>query len=376
VSPARGPVDRREGVRLLVADQRTGSLSDRDFSDFSEFLAPGDVLVVNDAATLPASLVGTTVGGEALELRLLEPPLAEGGRARRPVRAVLLGLGDFRLDTNDRAEPPSIASGDVIRLGGRLEARVTDVHEDGHSLELVFNATGHELIDALYRAGSPVQYSHHGSPIALWSFQTIYGGRPWSVEMPSAGRPLTGSMLIELRRRGIAVVRITHAAGLSATGSRSLDASLPLRERYAIPARTVEAIERAHARGGRVIAVGTSVVRALESAARAGSLRAGARETDLRIDGSFRPRVADGILTGMHEPGESHYDLLQAFAPPDLLRRMGEHANAKAYRSHEFGDVTLLLPRREPSGLRESPGPRQPSGTTFLRPQPVMSLYV
>jgi S-adenosylmethionine:tRNA ribosyltransferase-isomerase len=137
---------------------------------------------------------------------------------------------------------------------------------------------------------------------------------------------------------------LTHAAGLSSTGVAELDADLPLPERYEIPARTVGAIEAARSRGGRVIAVGTSVVRALEGAARhnGGRLSPGAGVTDLIITPAFVPQVVDGLISGIHEPSESHYQLLGAFVPRPLLEAGLRLATERGYQTHEFGDTCLI----------------------------------
>jgi S-adenosylmethionine:tRNA ribosyltransferase-isomerase len=162
--------------------------------------------------------------------------------------------------------------------------------------------------------------------------------------MPSAGYPLSWSILLELMRRGIGIARLTHAAGLSAIGDEDLDLRLPFAERFDIPQSTIEAIELAHRTGGRVIATGTTVVRALEgSFALNGVLTAGRGETDLRIDRRFRLQTVDGILTGMHDPAQSHFRLLRAFADEAALRRAWRHAGAAGYLCHEFGDVCLIL---------------------------------
>jgi S-adenosylmethionine:tRNA ribosyltransferase-isomerase len=152
-------------------------------------------------------------------------------------------------------------------------------------------------------------------------------------------------LLIELRRRGIAVARLTHAAGLSATGDDALDASLPLPERFEIPAETVEAVSRARAAGGRVVAAGTTVVRALEGCAaeRGGVLSAGSGTTALVVTAGYPLRVVDGLLTGLHEPGSSHFRLLGAFAAPALLEHAWRHAEEAGYLAHEFGDSSLIL---------------------------------
>jgi S-adenosylmethionine:tRNA ribosyltransferase-isomerase len=149
-------------------------------------------------------------------------------------------------------------------------------------------------------------------------------------------------LLLGLRERGVRIAAVTHAAGLSSTGDPAIDAALPLAERYDIPAHTVREIETTRAAGGRVIAVGTTVVRALESAASLG-LRAGSNITTLRIARDSKLRVVDGLLTGMHAPTESHFELLEAFVSPALLERAWSHAEREGYRCHEFGDSTLVL---------------------------------
>jgi S-adenosylmethionine:tRNA ribosyltransferase-isomerase len=165
------------------------------------------------------------------------------------------------------------------------------------------------------------------------------------VEAPSAGHPLDTALLLALRRRGVELATVTHAAGLSSTGDPALDAALPLEERLAVPARSAVGVSRARRASKRVIAVGTSVVRALESRATepGGLLAAGEGSTSLRIGPGYRRRIVDGLLTGMHEPTESHYALLAAFAPRALLDRALDEAEAAGYLGHEFGDACLLL---------------------------------
>ncbi|MBI4473209.1 MAG: S-adenosylmethionine:tRNA ribosyltransferase-isomerase [Acidobacteria bacterium] len=148
-------------------------------------------------------------------------------------------------------------------------------------------------------------------------------------------------MLLELKRRGVTIARVTHAAGLSAVGNEDLDAALPFPERYDIPQETIDAMNDAR----RVIAVGTTVVRALEGSAKnnGGALQSGEGETDLVINKRFRPQIVDGILTGLHDPAQSHFRLLRAFADETTLRRAWRHANEAGYLCHEFGDVCLIL---------------------------------
>jgi S-adenosylmethionine:tRNA ribosyltransferase-isomerase len=162
--------------------------------------------------------------------------------------------------------------------------------------------------------------------------------------MPSAGYPINWGTLLELRRRGIGIAYLTHAAGLSSIGDASLDAQLPFPERYDIPRATVDAIARTHEGGGRVIAVGTTVVRAIEgSFVQNNGLIAGEGMTNLVVDESFSLKIVDGILTGMHDPDQSHFRLLSAFVDNALLRRAWLHAEDAGYLCHEFGDLCLIL---------------------------------
>jgi S-adenosylmethionine:tRNA ribosyltransferase-isomerase len=332
----------------------------------ARLLEPGDLLVVNDAATLPASLAGRAAGGERVEARLAGPP--DGDRWL----AVLYGAGDWRERTEDRIPPPRVSAGerlvfdvdpdsahvpepDAALAGGNaaLSARIVSVSAISPRLvTLRFEREGAALWDALYRVGRPVQYSYLRAPLDLWDVQTPYAARPWAAEPPSTGLGFDARILTALGARGIGLARITEAAGLSATGDPALDAALPFPERFEIPEQTAHAIERTRARGGTVIAAGTTVVRALEGAAAAngGRLAAGSGITDLRVDAGYAPRIVDGLLTGIHEPGTSHYELMRAFVPEPLLEAAFAHAQERNYLGHEFGDLCLVLPDRAAHG--------------------------
>ncbi len=346
----------RHAVRLVVVDRARDVVTLTKFASLASLLRPGDLVVVNDAATLPASLFGTTERGEPFELRLSAP--VDGSR----LYGVLLGAGDHTTRTEHRAAPPAIAIGDVVSLGA-LHARV--VAASGRRVELIARETGDALWQALYASGKPVQYAHRPELMPLYAVQTAYASRPWAAEMPSAGRPLTWDVLLSLRRAGVQIATLTHAAGLSSTGDDALDHALPWPERYEIPRRTAELVADTKARGGRVIAIGTTVVRALEAAAQptTGSLgaaaqpmnaareaavapvriSAGSRVATLRLDASYRLRVVDGIVSGLHVPGESHFDWLGAFAPPQRLARAIELAAQHGLSSHELGDACLIV---------------------------------
>lgn len=338
MKPARQPRSVRSAGRLLHVSLASGFIAHRSPNELPGLLDPGDLVVLNDAATLPASIVGRA-GGEPIELRLI------GAEPDGSWRAVAFGAGDHRTPTERRPAPPPLMPGARVELPA-LAAIVEEVlPPSSRLLRVRFDAQGAELWSRIYRAGRPVQYSYVPLPLELWDVQTAYASVPWAVEAPSAGHPLDTALLLALRRRGVELATVTHAAGLSSTGDPALDAALPLEERLAVPARTAEAVSRARRASKRVIAVGTSVVRALESRATepGGLLAAGEGSTSLRIGPGYRRRIVDGLLTGMHEPTESHYALLAAFAPRALLDRALDEAEAAGYLGHEFGDACLLL---------------------------------
>ena len=312
--PARAP-RAPLAERLLHVDPGARAFADHRFAELPSLLRAGDLVVLNDAATLPASLRMTS---HHAELRLMSRE-SDG-----TFRAVAFGSGDFRVRTEDRPAPPRFERGGALAFG-ELSATVVSVDADEPRLLRVrFDRDGRGLFEALYRVGKLVQYAYLERPLELWDVQNRYASRPWAFEPPSAGRPLTFGVLGELRARGVALGVVTHAAGLSSTGSVSLDGRLPVPERSDIPIETVRAIEG----------------RALESP----RLSAGRNETSLVIGPGFRPRVVDGLLTGLHEPTTSHFALLEAFAERTLLVRALEHAARSGYLEHEFGDSCLVLP--------------------------------
>ncbi len=331
---------RVECERLLHVDPLRGTLVDRSLDSLAELLRPHDLLVVNDAATLPASLGGTTGGGDPVELRLA------GEERDGTWRVVVFGAGDWRTPTESWPAPPVLAPGDPLRLGPGLRAKVTTRSEISSRLLWVrFEGSREEVWSALYLRGRPVQYAYEPLPLPLSRVQTPYAARPWASEMPSAGRPLRLPLLGRIRARGVRLAWVTHAAGLSSTGDPRLDAALPLPERYDVPPAAVAAIAATRRLGGRVVAVGTTVVRALEGFAHAhrGELVPGEGITDLRIRRGFVPQVVSGLLSGIHARDSSHFELLAAFLPGPLDLLYALHVAAGGYRGHEFGDSTLVL---------------------------------
>jgi S-adenosylmethionine:tRNA ribosyltransferase-isomerase len=342
------PYQRHPGAKLLAADGE-GALRHMARAQFTELLRPGDVVVANDAATMPASLAGQHAAtGEPIEVRLA----ARGRLAADEVRqfsAVVFGAGDFHQRTEDRPLPPALGAGDRLVLGP-LTAVVERVLDHPRLIALRFEGLPDEIWAGIARHGRPIQYAHVAAPLALWDVWTPIAGPPVAFEPPSAGFAIDWRMLGSLAARGAGFATITHAAGISSTGDAELDRLLPLDEPYRIPGATVEAIRRAREGGGRVIAIGTTVVRALEHrAAGDGCVRAGEGMATQRIGAGSRLRVVDAILSGTHEPGTSHYELLRAFADDATLRRMEGELEARGYRTHEFGDSVFVEGRGDTS---------------------------
>jgi S-adenosylmethionine:tRNA ribosyltransferase-isomerase len=355
VTPATWPLADPAAARLLVVDAaKTATV--QQTRQLPHWLSAGDLLVVNDAATLPGSLTAHTASCDPIEIRLV--------RAVTDTlwAALVFGPGDWRSDTDDRPQPVALAPGDTLTVAADLTATIVAVTAASPRLvTLTFDHTGADFWAALYRYGQPIQYRHVAGPLPLWHVQTRFASRPWAVEMPSAGFVLTWDLLLDLRRHGVHLATVTHAAGLSATGDTGLDVSLPWIERYDVPAETVEAIARTKHAGRRVIAAGTSVVRALEgsAAAHGGHLVAGEGETAYRLGTGTALHLVDGLLTGMHAPTASHYQLLQAFASLPVLQAAYETAAAAGFHGHEFGDACLIL---RPAAVRPAPPIRRAGG--------------
>jgi len=334
--------------RLLVIDPELDSQADFSITDLPDFLERGDALILNDAATLPASLRAAV----DLELRLLS--LLDDGTWL----ALSFGEGDARMPTELRGKPRELWAGSRLDFGSGLSARVVAVDRASpRLLRIAFEQTGSLLWQALYRAASPIQYAYIERPLSLWDVQNAYSARPWAFELPSAGKPLRFETLFRIEARGVNIAHVTHAAGISSTGDPELDQRLPLTERYEIGESSAALVNQTKLAGGRVIAVGTSVTRALEAASESGSVRAGRESTSLLLGPGSRLRSCDALLTGLHEPGTSHYALLEAFAPRALLDRSFRHAERAGYEQHEFGDSCLILR----GALRATP--KAPSGT-------------
>jgi len=341
VIAATVPVQRPSDARLLVVDA-LGRITHARRADFVEFLRRGDLVVANDAATLPASLQGRHVPtGREIEMRLAGRRSLAADDVEE-FSAVAFGAGDFHTPTEHRPLPPPIAPGDRLALGP-LRATVTRLLGHPRLVSLHFDGSSDEIWAGLARHGRPIQYAHMTTPLALWDVWTVIAGPPVAFEPPSAGFVLDWHALAAMRARGVEFATITHAAGISSTGDAELDARLPLDEPYDIPSSTAVAIGRALADQRRIVAIGTTVVRALEHVASTrGYVASGSGVATQRIDETSRLRVVDVILSGVHEPGTTHHQLLRAFAAADVLGQADASLAARGYRTHEFGDSVLI----------------------------------
>ena len=324
---ATEPPPVRDGVRLLVA--RSDGLTHARFSQFAEFLAPGDLVVVNTSATLAAAV--------------------DGQRAGVPVEV------HFSAELDDGAWVVE------VRPGGMSTGPVTDLNP-GEVITLDAGATlvvdqpapagqtrlwqARALIDGgvpafLVRHGRPIRYAYVPHQWPLAEYQTVFAREPGSAEMPSAGRPFTDRVVTDLVTRGVAVAPIVLHTGVSSQEP----GEPPQPERYRVPEATARLVNVTRQAGGRVIAVGTTVTRALESAAHAdGAVQPRRGWTDLVLGPSRPARVVTGLVTGWHAPGASHLALLAAVAGDALVERAYAEAVRQGYQWHEFGDSCLLLP--------------------------------
>jgi S-adenosylmethionine:tRNA ribosyltransferase-isomerase len=324
-------------AKLLHMDA-AGNVTHAHRRDLVKFLRRGDVVVANDAATLPASLHGVhRRTGARIEVRLA----GRSTTAARGFFAIVFGAGDYRTRTEDRELPPELLEGDVLSLGP-LQAIVAAVLDHPRLVALTFDASTAAIWEGIATHGRPIQYAHVPKNLELWDVWTSIAGPPVAYEAPSAGFALDWRTIAAMHGSGVTFATLTHAAGISSTGDATLDARLPFDEPYFIPPTTAIAVNGARDAGNRVIAIGTTVVRALEHAGRYGVVAAGAGVADQRIGAHTVLRHVDAIVSGTHEAGTSHYELLRAFVDDATLQRADAELATHAYRTHEFGDSLLI----------------------------------
>jgi S-adenosylmethionine:tRNA ribosyltransferase-isomerase len=318
----------RDSVRLLVADRASGSITHERFADLPHFLAPGDLVVVNTSSTLAAALPVSRADGQELELRLSTP--AEGKDDER-FWIVELRCGDApfgSVETGERFVLPGGASAEILApyAGVRLWLALLDLPCP--------------VAAYLDRHGSPIRYGYVPRPWPISAYQNVYAVEPGSAEMPSAGRPFTTELITRLVAGGVLVAPIVLHTGVSSQERYER----PYSERYRVPESTARLVNAVHSWGGRVIATGTTVVRALETVAGPdGVVSAGEGWTNLIVTPERGVRAVDGLITGLHELESSHLDLLRAIGGECLIMESYNAALEHGYRWHEFGDSQLLL---------------------------------
>jgi S-adenosylmethionine:tRNA ribosyltransferase-isomerase len=324
----------RDGVRMLVSRGTTGEISHHRFGELPGLLLPGDLIVVNTSGTLPAEVVAVPANG------------------RRPGRDLAVHFSSPRPDGGWLVELRTINGPATVPYPGGAAGETIEL-PDGAVLTLDERVTGRlwqarlstAVVPYLLRHGVPIRYSYVRREWPLDAYQTVFATRPGSAEMPSASRPFSPEVVTRLVARGITFAPLTLDTGVS-----SLEGDEePYPEPFDVPPATARLVNLTRRTGGRVIAAGTTVVRALETAARAepagdGMVAAAAGWTSHVVTPDTPLLAADGLLTGLHEPRSSHLRMLAAFAGPDLLARCYEAAVAERYLWHEFGDVHLLLP--------------------------------
>ncbi len=311
---------RRDHVRLLVTFRANDRMVHARFSDLPEFLRPGDLLVANDSATLPAALRARRADGSPVPFHL----------------STRLPAGLWVVEPRQT----HVAAGEALALPGGGTAHMLVPYPGSTRLWVASLDLPAPILAYLQTYGRPIAYPYVRGEWPFEMYQTVYAREPGSAEMPSAGRAFTPEVMARAAARGIGIAFLTLHTGVA---SPERDEP-PIEEFYRVPAETAAAVGAARRDGGRVVAVGTTVVRALESAAdEHGRVIASQGWTDLVITAERGVRAVDGMLTGFHEPRASHLAMLEAVAARDHLARAYRIALESGYLWHEFGDLHLIL---------------------------------
>jgi S-adenosylmethionine:tRNA ribosyltransferase-isomerase len=333
-SEATSPAERRglarDAVRLLVV--RPDGLTHRRFRDIANHLEPGDLVVVNTSATLPAAVDGRRGAGRTQPVHVASH-LPDGSwvvEVRRP----------------DNTGPAGdVTAGEVIDLPGGVALHVLSSYPQpgvvGARLWRVSPRPARRPVPYLHEFGRPIRYGYLSGAWPIGDLQTVYADEPGSAEMPSAGRPFSRRLLVRLMARGVVVAPVVLHTGVSSLEKHEP----PMPEWFRVPEPTADLVNLTRAKGRRVVAVGTTVVRALESAATGdGTVAAADGWTDLVLGPQHPVGVVSGLVTGLHEPEASHLLLLEAVAGQQLGATAYQAAVGLHYLWHEFGDSMLFLP--------------------------------
>lgn len=330
----------RDSVKMMISRVSDDEITHSAFSRLPEFLSAGDVLVINTSATLNASFNAVRQARDNSRSRVILNLSTPLGGSRWVI--------ELRRNSLKGSEPLLDAwAGENLSLTGGATATLVEPYGEinpltgGVRLWIAELSLPTDPLTYSEKHGSPVRYSYVPGRWPLSYYQNVFADEPGSAEMPSAGRPFTLEILDRLKRNGVAIAPLILHTGVSSLDSHED----PFPERYRVPTATVRAVNGARLQGGRVVAVGTTVVRALETVASfSGSIHAAEGWTDLVVSPDRGLRVVDGMLTGFHAPKASHLSMLEAIVGHDHLSRAYSSAVANRYAWHEFGDVHLILP--------------------------------
>lgn len=324
---AQHPLANRGASRLLVIDRSTGTFADRTFADFPSLLEAGDLLVLNTTRVRHARLPGTRPSGAPAEVLLIHPA-ADG---------TWIAMG----------KPGSaLKPGKRIALGGDVFVETVSVFEDGNRAVRFIGASAEAAIERFGKLPLPPYIDREPDQADETGYQTVYAEREGSVAAPTAGLHFTAEGLHSVQAKGVGIARIDLEVGpgtFKPVEGEDITAHPMHPERYSIGAETAEEIGRTRRDGGRVWAVGTTVVRALESAAGEAGIRPGAQQTRLMITPGYRFRVVDRLLTNFHLPRSTLLMLVSAFAGHELILRAYRHAVAERYRFYSYGDAMAII---------------------------------
>ncbi len=317
--PAEERGNGRDDVRLLVTKAGSRDVH-ASFRQLPDLLDAGDLIVLNQSATIPAALTARRADESNVQLHL---------STRLPADLTVVEVRDAQVEPRER-----------LRLAGGGMAEILTPYRDSQRLWVARLYLPAPFLSYISRFGEPIRYRHAAGDWPLETYQNVYASEPGSAEMPSAGRPFTHAVLGRLRERDVDIAFVTLHAGVS---SPERDEP-PYEEWYSVPTETVHAIQRARRNRGRVIAVGTTVVRALESSLdEHGRIIASRGWSDLVITPQLGVSAVDGVVTGFHEPTSSHLAMLEAIAGPDSVAHAYATALKAGYLWHEFGDSHLIL---------------------------------
>ena len=309
----------RDAVRMLVTDRQSRTHAHHQFSDLPSLLRAGDLLVVNDSATVPAALTAQRASGERVQLHV----------------STMIDRRIFMVEPR----APVLCGEELTLPHDGSVVMIAPVEPERPRLWYGWFQLPKPMHEYLASAGEPIRYGYVKERFPLTDYLTIFAREPGSSEMPSAGRPFTRRVLRALRERGIQRTAITLHCGVASFETPEL----PAAERFIVRSDAADAINLARRDGRRVIATGTTVVRALETAVLDGRIVAASGWTDLVIGAEHRIRAVDTLLSGFHQEGATHRWMLRAFASNSLLSEAYSEAASHRYYQHEFGDVHLIL---------------------------------